>query len=63
MEKNKSLVLASVIFGVIALVHLIRSIFGWSASIASYDVPVYFSYIFVVIACYLAWHMYNASKD
>lgn len=63
MDKNKSLMLASVIFGVIALIHLLRSIFSWPASIAGFNIPVYVSYIAVVVAGYLAWHMYNVSKS
>lgn len=62
MDKNQSLMLASVIFGVIAALHLLRSIFSWPASIGSFNVPLYFSYIAVAVAGYLAWHMYNAGK-
>jgi len=32
-DKNQSLKLAAVIFGIVALVHLLRSIFGWELSI------------------------------
>lgn len=63
MDKNQLLMLASAIFGLIALLHLIRSIFSWPASIAGFNVPLYFSYIAVLVAGYLAWHMYNASKS
>lgn len=62
MDKNKSLLLASAVFGVIALVHLLRSVFGWPASINNFVVPVYLSYLVVVVAGYLAFHMYKASK-
>ena len=63
MNKNQSLMLASAVFGIIALLHLLRSIFSWDARIANFDIPVWFSYIAVVVAGYLAWHMYNASKS
>ena len=62
MDKNQSLTLASIIFGVIALLHLLRSIFSWPASIAGFNVPVWLSYIAVIVAGYLAWHMYDAGK-
>ena len=62
MDKNQSLLLAAVIFGIIALLHLLRSIFSWPARIANFDVPLLLSYVVVVVAGYLAWHMYNASK-
>jgi len=63
MNKNQSLMLASAIFGLIALLHLLRAIFSWPARIANFDVPLYFSYIAVVAAGYLAWLMHNASKS
>jgi len=44
MDKNKSLLLASIILGIVALLHLIRSVFGWSLVISNFDVPLYFSY-------------------
>ncbi|MBI2208295.1 hypothetical protein HYU50_02265 [Candidatus Woesearchaeota archaeon] len=62
MDKNQSLMLAAVIFGVIALLQLIRAVFGWQAVIENFNVPVYFSYIAFIAAGYLSWHMYNASK-
>ena len=62
MNKNQLLRLASVIFGAIAVLHLLRSIFSWPARIANFDVPLWLSYIIVVVAAYLAWNMYNASK-
>ena len=62
MGKNQSLILAAVIFGVIALLQLIRAVFGWQAVIGNFNVPVYFSYIALIAAGYLSWHMYNASR-
>lgn len=62
MDKNKSLMLAAVIFGVIALLQLMRAVFGWEAGIENFDVPIYFSYIAVIAAGYLSWHMYKTSK-
>ena len=62
MDKNQSLVLAAVIFAIIALIHLIRAVLGLEAVIAGFNVSVYVSYIIVIVAGYLAWHMYSASK-
>ena len=62
MDKNQSLQLAAVIFGIIALLHLLRSILSWPARIADFDLPLWLSYIAVVVAGYLSWHMWNASK-
>ncbi len=62
MNKNQSLKLASFIFGLIALIHLLRAVLNLEAVIAGIKIPVYVSYIFVIIAGYLSWYMYNASK-
>ena len=62
MDKNKSLMLAAAVFAVIALAQLLRSVFGWQAVIGSFDVPLYFSYIAIIVSGYLSWHMYKTSK-
>ena len=62
MDKNKSLMLATVIFGIVALLHLLRAVLGWDLRIAGWHVPVWLSYTAVVVAGYLSWHMYNTSK-
>ena len=62
MDKNKLLLVASIIFGVVGFLHLLRSIFGWEAVIGNFNVPLYFSYIAVVVAGYLSFSMYKASK-
>ena len=62
MDKNQYLLIASVIFGVVGFLHLLRSVFGWEAVIGNFNVPLYFSYIAVVVAFYLSFSMYKASK-
>ena len=62
MDKNKSLMLASVVFGLMALMHLIRAVLGLEAVIAGFKVPIWLSYVFFVAAGYLAWHMHSAGK-
>ena len=61
MDKNKLLLVASIIFGIIGFLQLLRSIFGWEVVIGNFSVPVYFSYIVVVVAAYLSFSMYKAS--
>ena len=62
MDKNQSLLLASAVFGIMALLQLLRSIFSWPASIGSFNVPIWLSYIAVVVLGYLSWHMYSVSR-
>ena len=61
-DKNKLLLTASIIFGIIGFLHLLRSVFVWEANIADFNVPLYFSYIVVAVAFYLSFSMYQASK-
>jgi len=62
MDKNKSLLIASLVFGIVGFLHLLRSIFSWNMVLGNFDVPLYVSYIAVVVLGYLSWHMYKASK-
>ena len=62
MDKNKLLLIASIIFGIIGFLHLLRSLFSWQLVIDNFSVPLYFSYVAVIVAGYLSWNMYNASK-
>ena len=61
MDKNTLLLVASAVFGIIGFLHLLRSILGWEAAIGGFNVPLYFSYIAVVVAGYLSFSMYKAS--
>ena len=61
MDKNKLLLVAAVIFGIVGFLHVLRLIFGWEAAIGNFNVPLYFSYIAIVVAFYLSFSMYKAS--
>jgi len=62
MDKNHSLIIAAVVFGIIGFIHLLRSIFGWQMVMANFEIPLYLSYISVIVFGYLTWSMYKASK-
>ena len=62
MEKNIALLLASIVFGVIAMFHLVRALLKWDAIISGFSIPVYFSYLAALILAYLAWQTYDASR-
>ena len=53
---------ASIIFLLIALVHLARIFYGWNASINGWSVPLLLSWVAVVVAFYLAYHGLHLSK-
>ena len=62
MKEDQLLKVGAVIFGVVGFLHLLRSIFSWELVLGNFNVPLYFSYIAVIVAGYLSWYMYNESK-
>jgi hypothetical protein len=60
MTKNKKMgiTIASVIFGVVGLLHLIRLIANVSVVVAGNEVPVYFSGVALVGAWFMAFWMW-----
>jgi hypothetical protein len=51
---NAYAAVSALIFAVVAIVHLIRIVRGWSVQIGSYAVPMSVSWIGLVIAAVLA---------
>ncbi len=50
MEQKAFLVLAGVIFALVALLHVLRIYMGWSVVIGSWTAPVWLSWIALVVA-------------
>ncbi len=55
MEQRTFNLVAGIVFSVIAVLHLLRVIFGWDAAIGGWDVPMWLSYLAVVAAGFLAY--------
>lgn len=56
---------ASVVFGLLAILHAARAYYGWEASIGDYTVPVSYSWIAVVLAGYLSvrgWQLASSKR-
>ena len=60
--KNFAL-LAAVIFAIVALVHLVRVIMGWQIVIDSCTVPMWPSWIALVIAAGLSYLGFSLSRS
>ena len=43
------------LFAIIALAHLLRAVFGWTAQIGAWTIPVWVSWPAVIIIGALAW--------
>jgi hypothetical protein len=55
MNQRSFSLLAGIIFIIIALLHLLRIIYGWEAVIAGWTVPMWLSWAALVIAGYLGY--------
>lgn len=53
---------AGTIFLLVALLHLARSAFGWSATIGGLDVPMWISWIAILVAGSMAYQCMKFSK-
>lgn len=60
------LVISGVVFGAVALTHLLRLIYGWPARLGAVDVPMWISAVGLVIPgalCVWAFALARAVKD
>jgi hypothetical protein len=55
MTEKTFAAIAAVIFAVVALVHLLRLVMGWSIVIDSWTVPMWLSWVGLVVAGGLAY--------
>ncbi len=47
---------AGTIFLIISILHLLRIVNGWPASIGAFAVPIWLSWVAVAVAGFLAYH-------
>ena len=52
----------AVIFTLIAILHALRLYSGWAAEIGGWAVPLWVSWVAVIVAIYLAWQGWSFSK-
>ena len=64
MNQRIFTIIASVIFGVVALFHVLRIFLGWPAVVGGWTVPMWVSWIGVIIAGGLSYFGINlAMRD
>ncbi len=54
--------LSGVIFIIIALLHLARILWSWNAQIGGWTVPLWISWVALVVAAYLGWQGFKHAK-
>ena len=53
---------AGTVFGLVALAHVLRIVFGWSVTIQDFSVPMWASWIAVVVMGYLAYQAFRLAR-
>ena len=59
MKKNTILTFATIIFSVVAILHLLRYILGWDLTLNSCSLPEWGSILSIIITTFLAYHLYK----
>ena len=54
MSQRTFLGVSGTIFGIIAVLHLLRIMYGWPAQIGTFVVPTWLSWLSLLVAGYLA---------
>ena len=54
MDTRKYITVSGIIFAVVALLHLLRFVFQWDASIGGWSVPLWLSVVTFCVTGYLA---------
>lgn len=62
MKTKHLLSVNAVIFGLIAVLHVVRLVLRWPANIAGWPVPLWLSVAAVLVAGYLSYVNYSAAK-
>ena len=62
MNQKTYVTLTATLFLVVALMHLLRIIFGWSVEIGSLSIPFWVSWLGVLVADALAYFGYTQNR-
>jgi|AntRauTorcE11897_2_1112592.scaffolds.fasta_scaffold02521_11 dolichyl-phosphate-mannose--protein O-mannosyl transferase len=54
---------AAVIFSVIGIVHFARALYGWEAMVGGVNIPIWMSWVAVMIAIFLAFRGFQLGAE
>jgi hypothetical protein len=63
MSRRAYLLITAIIFSLIALLHLVRIIFGWSATLGSWNVPMWLSWVALIVTGALAYFGFSLAMQ
>ena len=62
MSQRSFLLVAAIVFTLVFLLHVLRLVYGWSAMIGGWTVPIWVSWIGVVVSGLLALEGFRLRK-
>jgi energy-converting hydrogenase Eha subunit A len=62
MSQRAFSLIAGLVFGLVALAHVLRIVFGWSVVIQDFPVPMWASWIAVIVMGYLAYEGFRLAR-
>jgi hypothetical protein len=63
MSRKAYLLLSAAIFSLVALLHLARVVFGWSAVIGDWSLPMWLSWVAIIVAGALAYFGFSLARQ
>jgi hypothetical protein len=62
MKQNLFYSITGIIFSLIAAIHLLRIFYGWDAVIGGWSLPMWPSWLAVIIAVFIAYNAFKLKK-
>ena len=62
MENKNYLTITAIIFSIIFVLHVMRILLGWEAQIGGWMIPLWFSWIGILVSGYLAFAGFKMTK-
>ena len=62
MELKTFFLFVGIIFTIVGILHLLRAVFSWSLQVGTFNIPLWTSWVAVVILAYLSYTAFKFSK-
>ena len=62
MKQKEYIVFSGVIFGLVAILHLLRLVYAMPVTIGEWEIPVWASAVGVIVAGFLTWKAKQLSR-
>jgi hypothetical protein len=63
MPRRAYLLVSAVIFSLVALLHLARIVFGWSAMIGGWSLPMWLNWVGIIVAGALTYFAFRLGRQ